>query len=297
MRICRFDGNNLGLIDPATPDKLVDVTSALAVLPAASYPFPRHDVMIEHLDLILREINRSAKEGKEIALSTVTLESPVANPGKLVAAPVNYAKHLQEVHDQAELHHQNEAHMKQIQEIGLFLKATSSLIGQGQPVQLRMPERRNDHEIELAVIMGKTGSNIKEEQALDYIAGYTIGLDMTIRGPEERSLRKSLDSYSVLGPWMVTADEIPDPSNLNFELKLNGETRQKANTKDLVLSVPELIAFASRFYTLHPGDIIFTGTPEGVGPVGPGDVMHCTFDVIGEMFVNIVSADKEAKNV
>lgn len=294
MRICRFDGNKLGLIDAGAPDKLIDVTPALAVLPKAGYPYPRCDVMIEHLDELRAQIERCAENGAEIALADVKLESPVANPGKLVAAPVNYIKHLEEVRDQVELHNNNQTHIRQIHEIGLFLKATSSLIGASEPVRLRMTERRNDHEIELAAIIGKTGSNIKAEHALEHVAGYTIGLDMTIRGPEERSLRKSVDSYSVLGPWMVTADEIPDPGDLNFELTVNGESRQKANTKDLVLSVPELIAYASRFYTLHPGDVIFTGTPEGVAPVADGDIMQCRIDKIGAMSVRVMQAEEGA---
>src|SRR5207302_2075817 len=106
----------------------------------------------------------------------------------------------------------------------------------------------------------------------EHVAGYCIGFDITVRGPEERSLRKSIDGYTVLGPWLVTADEVKDPAALDLELKVNGETRQRANTRDLIIPIPELIAFASSFYTLMPGDVLLTGTPEGVGPIGPGDV-------------------------
>lgn len=113
---------------------------------------------------------------------------------------------------------------------------------------------------------------------------------MTVRGPEERSLRKSIDSYSVLGPWMVTADEIGDPGGLELEITVQGETRQKANTCDLVLSVPELIEFASRYYTLLPGDIIFPGTPEGVAPVVPGDKITVRIEAIGTMDVDVRAA-------
>ena len=98
-----------------------------------------------------------------------------------------------------------------------------------------------------------------------------IGLDVTIRGSEDRSLRKSADSYTVLGPWLVTADEIPDPGALDLEIAVNGERRQKSNTKYLILGVAELIELASSFYTLYPGDVVLTGTPEGVSPIKPGD--------------------------
>lgn len=287
MKICRFAGGHFGLV---VDGGVVDVTAAFSNLPKAVYPYPTHDVMIAALPALADAIKMAAQDGPVLPVENVQFELPVANPGKLIAAPVNYQKHLDEVREQADLHHQNAAHMRQIKEIGLFLKAGSSLIGPGKAVEIKKTDRRNDHEIELAVVIGKTGKDIAAADALKYVAGYTIGMDMTVRGPEDRSFRKSLDTFSILGPWLVTADEIPDPSNLGFELKVNGETRQKANTKDLVLSVPELIEYASSFYTLHPGDVIFTGTPEGVSEVKAGDIMHAEIDGIGEMTVEIVAA-------
>jgi 2-keto-4-pentenoate hydratase/2-oxohepta-3-ene-1,7-dioic acid hydratase in catechol pathway len=153
-------------------------------------------------------------------------------------------------------------------------------------------DRRNDHEVELAVVIGKKGRDIAAAEALDIVAGYCIGLDMTIRGPEERSFRKSPDTYTVLGPWLVTADEIPDPGSLELSISVNGTVRQKANTKDLILGVPELIAWASSFYTLHPGDVLLTGTPQGVGPVRPGDVMLASLERVGEMRVTVSAAER-----
>jgi 2-keto-4-pentenoate hydratase/2-oxohepta-3-ene-1,7-dioic acid hydratase in catechol pathway len=119
------------------------------------------------------------------------------------------------------------------------------------------------------------------------VAGYCIGLDVSIRGSEDRSFRKSPDSYSVLGPWLVTADEVPDPGVLDLEIAVNGETRQKSNTRYLILGVPELVELASSFYTLHPGDVIFTGTPEGVSPIQPGDQVRATIQGIGTMEVRV----------
>jgi 2,4-didehydro-3-deoxy-L-rhamnonate hydrolase len=123
--------------------------------------------------------------------------------------------------------------------------------------------------------------------ALAYIAGYCIGLDITVRGPEERSLRKSIDSYTVLGPWMVTADELPDPSCLDLTLSVNGKVKQKANTRDLIIGIADLIAFASSFYTLMPGDVLLTGTPEGVGPIAAGDIMSAEIANVGRMEVAV----------
>ena len=113
---------------------------------------------------------------------------------------------------------------------------------------------------------------------------------MTVRGSEDRSFRKSIDSYAVLGPWLVTADEIDEPGNLDFELSVNGETRQKSNTSQLIYDIPRLIEYAASFYTLHPGDIIMTGTPAGVGPVADGDVMVVEFERIGRMEVGVRAA-------
>ena len=137
------------------------------------------------------------------------------------------------------------------------------------------------------MIIGTRGHKIARADALKHVAGYSIGLDITIRGPEERSLRKSLDTYSVLGPWLVTADEIGDPAGLDLALDIDGEARQRANTRDLILDVPTLIEFASSFYTLEPGDIILSGTPEGVGPIVPGNRISATIQKIGAMQVAV----------
>jgi 2,4-diketo-3-deoxy-L-fuconate hydrolase len=163
-------------------------------------------------------------------------------------------------------------------------------VGPGEGVALRHLDRRNDHEVELAAIIGKAGRNIPRASAFEHIAAYAIGLDMTVRGPEERSLRKSVDSFTVLGPWLVTADAIGKPPALDLHLSVNGETRQRANTRDLILSRPELIEFASSFYTLHPGDVLLTGTPEGVGPVVPGDRILAEIEGIGGMEVAVRAA-------
>lgn len=151
------------------------------------------------------------------------------------------------------------------------------------------PERRTDHEIELVVVIGRGGRDIKEEEALTHVAGYTIGLEMTLRGTEDRSLRKSLDSFSIIGPWLTTRDEIGNPNALNMSLSVNGEIKQRCNTSDLVFNVQKLISYASSFYTLYPGDLIYTGTPEGVGPVAPADRLTCSIENVGQMEVGVLN--------
>lgn len=287
MRFCRFGDGRLGLVEGST---VRDVTAALDVLPSQRYPFPTHDLFIENLDKVAARAREIAAAAPSVPLAGLKLLSPVANPSKVIGAPVNYQKHLDEVKSDAELHHNNEAHFAVIHKMGLFLKACSSLVGPGEGIALRKLDRRNDHEVELAVVIGKRADRVSKEDALKYVAGYGIGLDLTIRGPEERSLRKSPDSYTVLGPWMVTADEIPNPGQLDLKISVNGEIRQNSNTKYMILGVPELIEFASAFYTLNPGDIIVTGTPEGVSPIEPGDVIVATIEKIGSMEVKVRAA-------
>ena len=282
MKLCRYDDNRLGLVQG---EAVRDVTPVLEELGRFAYPLPRFDPFIARLDSLKGRIEEEAKRAKPVALDRVKLLAPVANPGKIIAAPVNYAKHLQEALADKGIHHGNL--IQEIHKAGMFLKATSAVVGPGEGVKLVHTDRRNDHEVELAMVIGKTAKNVKAAQALDHIAGYCIGLDMTIRGPEERSLRKSPDSYCVLGPWLVTRDEVPDPGQLAVKITVNGAVRQDAHTSDLILSVAELIEWGSSFYTLHPGDVILTGTPQGVGPVRPGDVMHATVERIGSMQVQV----------
>lgn len=285
MRLCRFDDDRLGLVEGET---VRDVTEALSALPTCRYPLPSHDPLIAGLDKVRAAID-SLSNIKTMKVEEVTLLSPVANPGKLVAAPVNYQAHLDEaIADEATF---SRAHVRRIQETGLFLKATSSLVGTSQAVRIAHADRRTDHEVELAVIIGKPCYRVHREEALSYVAGYSIGLDITIRGPEERSLRKSLDTYSVLGPWMVTPDEFGDPADRTMTLEVDGNPRQRANTRDLIMDVPSLIEFASSYYTLHPGDVIFTGTPEGVGPISPGETITAAIEGIGSIQVQVVAAD------
>ncbi len=285
MRLCRFGDGALGLVDGAN---VRDVTSALDVLPSHRHPFPSHDVLIANLESVVERVRAISAGAPVRPLADVTLLSPVANPGKILCAPVNYQKHLDEVREDAQLHHDNQ--VAPIHKAGLFLKATSSLVGPGAGIALRKLDRRNDHEVELAVVIGKQGNNIARRDALDHVAGYAIGLDITIRGPEERSLRKSPDSYAVLGPWLVTPDEIPNPGNLDLRISVNGEERQSSNTKYLILGVAELIEYASSFYTLFPGDVMITGTPEGVSPIQPGDVISAYVEHIGTMEVRVRAA-------
>lgn len=282
MRLCRYDDNRLGLVRDGT---VIDVTKTLDLLPAQRWPIPPGDLLVANLPRLRPAIEETAATAPSIPMANVRLLSPVANPTKIIGAPINYRDHKDEAQNDQGIAYGRQ--LKTIAEFGLFLKANSALVGPSEGVALRFPERRNDYEAELAVIIGRAGTRIAGADALSYIAGYAIGLDMTVRGPEVPSFRKSIDSYAVLGPWLVTADEIVNPDDLDFELSIGGDVRQKSNTRYLDYGVARLIEFASSFYTLYPGDIIMTGTPAGVGPVAPGEVMTIMMEGIGRMEVAV----------
>ena len=284
MRLCRFGENRLGVVDPSTSlgaggDQVRDVTAALDELPAYRYPLPPGDMLIANLEKISGRARALAKSAAPTPIDRLQLLSPVANPSKIIGAPVNYRKGGED-----------DSAIAAAMSIGLFLKANGSLAGASEGIALRMMERQIDHEVELGVVIGKPGANIRREDALAYVAGYAVALDITPHGKEERSLRKSCETYSVLGPWLVTADEIPDPTSLDLQLDVNGERRQEGNTRQMIRDVAALIEYASSFYTLYPGDIFLSGTPAGVGAMKPGDEIVATIEKVGTMRVKVRAA-------
>jgi 2,4-diketo-3-deoxy-L-fuconate hydrolase len=282
MKLCRFEPDRLGIV---RGDEVFDVTAITERLPALRWPFPLGDQFIAHLAELRADIERLADGAAPRKLADVKLLSPIANPSKIIGAPINYNDHIAEANkDQTIAHGRN---LTTIGDSGMFLKATSALVGPAHGVEQIFGHRRNDHEAELTIVIGRQGKQIPRDRALDYVAGYAIGLDMTVRGPEAVCFRKSLDTYAVLGPWMVTKDEVPDPGNLDLKLWVNGELRQNSNTRHLVYDVPRLIEFTTSFYSVYPGDVIMTGTPAGVGPVKPGDVITVEIERLGRMEVPV----------
>jgi len=286
MRICRFDDDRLGVI---RGDMVHDVSAAQDEIRQGARYDMKGDAVVAALPAWRARLEQMAAAAPGKPLAQVKLLPPVARPSKLMAAPTNYRKHIEEMNHVAEAHVGGVRRFStDIGEAGIFLKANSALVGPSEGIPIRFPDKRNDHEIELVLIIGREGSRIPREKALDYVAGYCLGLDMTVRGPQDRSFRKSCDGYAVLGPWMVTADEIADPDNVPLSLTVNGETRQDTNTSYLIYDIRRLIEFASEYYTLYPGDVYYTGTPEGVGPVKPGDrLVGRSAAVLGELQVDV----------
>jgi 2-keto-4-pentenoate hydratase/2-oxohepta-3-ene-1,7-dioic acid hydratase in catechol pathway len=281
MKICWFNDDRLGLV---VGTDVLDVSEALRVLPPQRFPGAAGDLLVAHLDRVRLEIVRIQSRATRKSLTEVRLLSPVARPGKIIGVPVNFPSHVQEAESAPGVFKQYDGG---IEDQGLFLKASSSLIGCGQAVQIRFPERQTHHEVELGVVIGRAGSNIARDHALSHVAGYTIALDMTVRGGEDRSFRKSIDTYSVLGPWLTTADEIPDPQVLALTLSVNDVVRQQSNTRHMIMKIARQIEWASTFYTLQPGDVIMSGTPEGVSRVLPGDFMQASIEGLGSMHVRV----------
>lgn len=230
-----------------------------------------------------------------VALGSVELLAPMARPPKLLAAAGNYQAHI--VEGGAKPVDKSNKVPK------LFLKPSSSVAAPGAAIPMPTTSRTMDWELELGVIIGRRGRNIPLERALEYVAGYTVINDVSARTaewgiegrePAEWDLffdwlnGKWPDGFAPTGPWVVTADEIPDPQALKMWLKVNGEVKQDASTADMIWGCAELISFASRFMTLEPGDTIATGTPSGVGDasgtyLAVGDVMEGWVEGIGTL--------------
>jgi 2,4-diketo-3-deoxy-L-fuconate hydrolase len=271
-------------------DLVHDVTEAQTEI-RKSMPYAmKGDQVIAALPQWRERIERMADKATGKPIASLRLLPPVARPTKLTCAPTNYQAHIEEMAKASQQPGSQivRGHSSKILEAGMFLKANSALVGPSEGVPVRFPERRTDHEVELVMVISKAGSDISQAKALDHVAGYCLGLDMTVRGREDRSFRKSVDGYAVLGPWFVTADEIPDPDAVPISLTVNGEKRQDSNTSQLIYNCRRLIEFASEFYTLYPGDLLYTGTPDGVGPVKPGDVIVCrSAPVLGELTIKV----------
>lgn len=273
MRLCRFDQGRLGVVRGT---QVHDVTGALDGLPAAEGA--SGDTVITHLDVLRDRIESLWAMAPRLDLDRVQLRSPIANPPRVIAVRSNYSGV------------ERAAAGATAAAPDLFLKAATSVAGPADGIELRLPGRRTDHEVELAVVIGRQVDRVRAGEALDCVAGYCIAIDFTLRGEEDRGLRKSLDGYTMLGPWLTTPDEAGNVADLAISLQVNGVTRQAGNTRDMVFDVSAIVAHACRYFPLRPGDVILTGTPPGAGPVATGDTLRCAISTLGEMRVLVREA-------
>lgn len=278
MKVVRFDGWRVGVTDGA---KIVDV-SALCGASAEEWPPVAVNRLIRDFGVLRPRLAAMLDAEAGVPFAGARLETLVPWPNKLIAYPVNYHDHATEMASSG---------LANIQ--GFFLKANSSLSGPHDPIELPdLPGRQIHHECEIGLVIGKQGREIPPERALEHVFGYCCLLDITVRGKEERVMRKSYETFTPVGPWIVTADEVPDPGNVDMRLWVNGELRQSANTRDLIVDIPQMIAIASSATTLYPGDIFATGTPAGVGPIVGGDVVTIEVAGVGRMSVPVVQGTR-----
>lgn len=197
---------------------------------------------------------------------------PPCLPTKAICVGLNYRDHIEEMGD------------KEPEEPTLFIKPSTAVIGPDDFIVIPKMSERVDYEGELAVVIGKRAKNVSEKDALDYVLGYTIANDVTARDLQAKdgqwTRAKSFDTFLPIGPWIETD---LDPSSLDITTYVNGEVKQKSNTRHLIFNVPKLVSFISHIMTLNPGDVILTGTPSGVGPLKPGDVVTIEIERIGKL--------------
>ncbi len=261
----------------ALPDSLLDVLGL-------------EDRGIDRVRAVLAWAERSGATG--VPLSQTRLAPPLPRPGKLIAVANNYSEHI--IEGGAETFERTE------QTPWLFIKPSTAIVGDGDPILLPALSDRIDWEIELAIVIGRRGRHVRDAAVYDHVAGYTIVNDVSARrinvGFERRPREddhfydwlhgKWFDSFAPMGPSIVTRDEIADPHNLNFSLKVDGQIRQADNTAKMIFRVPDIVAFASKIMTLEPGDVIATGTARGTGSatgtfLQHGQNVEATIDGLG----------------
>ena len=289
MKLATLSDGRIAVIEG---QDVIDISSLVGAEPAAWPPVAMlHliDKFAEYRERIATLVSSSTRE----KLAGVRLGTPIPWPNKVIAYPANYHEHVEEMKRGTGLISPFKANGQ-----GFFLKANSSLSGPEDPIILpEIPGRQIHHEAELAVIIGKKGRNIPRDQAMDYVFGYSCLVDVVVRGREERIMRKSYDSFCPVGPYIVTAEEIADHTNIGFQLSINGTTRQSANTRDLIVDIPAMIEMASAVMTLFPGDIIASGTPAGVGPIEGGDRLDISIKGVGAMSLQVIQGDEGWHNV
>lgn len=247
-------------------------------------------------------VRAAAAEGELLVVRPGSLAPPIERPGKLLCAAMNFHEHVAEI---------NAAPFVRERIVPkLFLKPSSSLLGPYDTLRLPHTSDEVDWELELAVVIGRRARDVEPAAALDHVIGYTVINDISARSSHwaigERApshwdnffdwlMGKWADGFAPFGPWLVSVDDVPDPQDLHLQLWHNGTLRQDGRTSQMIFSVAELIAFASTFMTLEPGDVIATGTPSGVGAatgtyLRPGDIVRGTIAGIGTIETNVVGA-------
>jgi len=291
MKICHYNSNRAGAV---VGDKVYPIGDALV---KAGYVRSGY-TMLEVIDALANQpaAMQCAKDTAQgpgaVALSSVKLLAPIMNPGSLWAAAANYRAHQEEMKSRMG-NAGREGKSKDELMAEFFLKPTSSIIGPNDTVILPKISNLVDFECELCAVIGTRVRNVTEDQALNYVFGYMMCWDISQRDPwgrgmqNTRNIRKGFDTFSGLGPWIVTKDEIGEPQNLTIKVLQNGKEVMTAHTSDMICGLREHIRFLTSCLTLRPGDLITTGTPAGVSKLHDGDHLKGTIEKIGAMELNV----------
>jgi 2-keto-4-pentenoate hydratase/2-oxohepta-3-ene-1,7-dioic acid hydratase in catechol pathway len=293
MRLIVFGDYRIGVLDGGS---VRDVSAAIPKWESGDIHAMNR--LIAGWDSLRPKLEEAAARAKAVPIGEVKLKPPVPAPTHLLAAPSNYRAHSDEMRSGAAGVHvsaESKERRQTAEELGFFMKATGSISGPQDPIELPLkvyPGRRFDHEGEIAFVMGKYAKGVSPQEAVNYIFGYTMMIDATMRGSKERSeervQRKSFASFSPMGPCITTADEIGPWQELNVKLFLNGEQRQHARATDMIVDIPNLLSRASHVMPLLPGDVYTTGSPAGVSPLTVGDTVVVEGTGIGKMTLPVV---------
>jgi 2-keto-4-pentenoate hydratase/2-oxohepta-3-ene-1,7-dioic acid hydratase in catechol pathway len=293
MRLVVFNDFRVGVLDG---ESVRDVSQSVPKWESGD----KHAMnrLIAGWDSLRAQVSEEAQKAKPVPITGVELKAPVPAPTHLLAAPSNYRAHSEEMRTGAAGVHVSEekkGKRQTAEELGFFMKAVGSITGPQDPIALPLktyPTRRFDHEGEIAFVVGKYAQGVSPEKAMDYIFGYTMMIDATMRTTAERSeervQRKSFASFSPMGPCVVTADEAGRWQDLNVKLFLNGDQRQDARATDMIVDIPNLLSRASHVMPLLPGDVYTTGSPAGVSPISVGDTVVVEGARIGRMTLEVV---------
>ena len=293
MKLCQYDEHQAGAV---RGERVFPVGAALVAAGHLRRGYSMQEVIeaLANRPQAMQCAREALGEKKSLPLGSVTLLAPIENPPSIWAAAANYKAHAAEMLAASGGPDRSRLGKDELM-AEFFLKPSSSIIGPGGTILLPKISKDVDYEAELCAVIGTRARRVSEAQALEHVFGYTICWDISQRDPwgrgrqNTRNIRKGFDTFTALGPWIVTRDELPEPQDVRIEVELNGRPAMTARTSDMICGLREHIRFLSAVLTLRPGDLITTGTPAGVAKLAPGDKLRGRIERIGEMTLNVES--------
>ena len=293
MKLCRYNEGAIGLVEGDLIYPLGDALAATDAVRAGATMTEIVEALANHPGATAAGL-AAARRATPLALAAATLRAPTIDPPAIWAAAANYRAHQAEMKVRVNAYDRSQFSADDLM-AEVFLKPSSSITGPGGPVVLPKIANHVDFECELCAVIGRTARKVAAADALDYVYGYTMCWDISIRDPwskgrhNTRNIRKGFDTFCGLGPWIVTRDEIAEPQDLHIRVEQNGQPVMTAHTADMINGLRDLIRFLSSVTTLKPGTLVTTGTPAGVSKLADGDHLRGTIDGIGTMELAVVA--------